>query len=123
MQKTMERGCGVYRDAGALQETVRELARLRERARDLAVADASRVFNTELVAALELLNMLEVAEAIAVSAESRKESRGAHARKDAPRRDDANFLYHTLCYAGPAGPRLDRKPVALGRWTPEERKY
>jgi len=123
MQKTMERGCGVYREAGALQATVRELARLRERAKDLAVADASRVFNTELVAALELLNMLEVAEAIAVSAASRKESRGAHARKDAPRRDDANFLHHTLCTAGPAGPRLDKKAVTLGRWVPEERKY
>jgi len=123
MQKTMERGCGVYREAAAMQETVRELARLRERVRDVAVADASRVFNTELVAALELANMLDVAESIAVSALSRNESRGAHARRDAPRRDDQNFLHHTLCYAGPAGPRIDKKAVTLGRWTPEERKY
>jgi fumarate reductase flavoprotein subunit len=123
MQRTMERGCGVYRDAGSMQETVRELARLRERVKDLAVEDASRVFNTEIVAALELENMLEVAQAIAVSAEHRRESRGAHTRRDAPRRDDANFLYHTLCFRGEPGPRLDKKPVTLGRWVPEERKY
>jgi fumarate reductase flavoprotein subunit len=123
MQKAMERGCGVYREAGSMQETVREIARLRERAKDLAVADASRVFNTEIVAALELENMLEVAQAIAVSAEHRLESRGAHTRRDAPRRDDTKFLYHTLCHREAAGPRLDKKAVTLGRWVPEERKY
>jgi fumarate reductase flavoprotein subunit len=123
LQRTMERGCGVYREAASMQATVAEIARLRERARDVAVADASRVFNTELVAALELANLLDVAEAVAASALARNESRGAHARKDAPRRDDQNFLHHTLCYAGPAGPRLDKKAVTLGRWTPEERKY
>ena len=123
MQKSMERGCGVYRDAAGMQQTVRELAQLKQRAADLEVADASKVFNTELVAALELRNMVEVAEAIAVSAEHRRESRGAHTRRDAPRRDDQNFLYHTLCFRGAAGPRLDKKAVALGRWVPEERKY
>jgi fumarate reductase flavoprotein subunit len=123
LQETTERGCGVYREGPAIQETVREIARLKARAEDLAVADASRVFNTELVAALELLNMLDVAEAVAHSAAARRESRGAHARKDAPRRDDAGFLHHTLCTLGPEGPRIGRKPVTLGRWTPEERKY
>jgi fumarate reductase flavoprotein subunit len=123
MQRTMERGCGVYREAAAMGDTVREIARLKQRMRDLAVADASVVFNTELVAALELENMLEVAEAIVVSAEHRKESRGAHTRRDAPRRDDQNFLYHTLCTWGTDGPRLGRKAVTLGRWVPEERKY
>jgi succinate dehydrogenase/fumarate reductase flavoprotein subunit len=119
----MERGCGVYRDGPGMQAAVREIASLKQRARDLAVGDASRVFNTELVAALELQNMLEVAEAVAVSAANRNESRGAHTRKDAPRRDDAGFLYHTLCYRGETAPRLDRKAVTLGRWVPEERKY
>jgi fumarate reductase flavoprotein subunit len=123
MQKSMERGCGVYREAAPMQQTVRELGELRQRAKNLAVADASKVFNTELVAALELVNMLDVAEAIAVSAEHRKESRGAHTRRDAPKRDDVNFLYHTLCHYGDAGPRLDKKAVTLGRWVPEERKY
>jgi len=123
MQKSMERGCGVYREAGSMQQTVRELAELKQRAKGIAVADASKVFNTELVAALELVNMLDVAETIAVSAEHRKESRGAHTRRDAPKRDDENFLYHTLCYHADAGPRLDKKAVTLGRWVPEERKY
>ena len=67
--------------------------------------------------------MLDVAEAICVSAAHRNESRGAHTRRDAPRRDDQNFLYHTLCSHGADGPRLGRKPVTLGRWVPEERKY
>jgi fumarate reductase flavoprotein subunit len=123
MQRSMERGCGVYREAGGMQQTVREIAHLKERSRDIAVADPSKVFNTEIVAALELENMLEVAEAVAVSAAHRNESRGAHTRKDAPRRDDVNFLYHTLCSRGAEGPRLGKKAVTLGRWVPEERKY
>jgi fumarate reductase flavoprotein subunit len=123
MQKSMERGCGVYREAAGMDQTVREIASLKQRSRDIAVADPSKVFNTEIVAALELQNMLEVAEAVAVSAAHRNESRGAHTRKDAPRRDDQNYLYHTLCYQGAAGPRLDKKAVTLGRWVPEERKY
>jgi fumarate reductase flavoprotein subunit len=124
MQKSMEGGCGVYRDAGGMERTVREIAGLRERFGSVAVGDASKVFNTEIVAALELGNMLEVAEAVSVSAAHRNESRGAHTRKDAPRRDDQGFLYHTLCYhEGAARPRLDKKAVTLGRWVPEERKY
>jgi len=123
MQKSMERGCGVYRDATGMQQTVREIAQIKQRSADIAVSDASKVFNTEIVAALELENMVEVAEAVAVSASHRGESRGAHTRKDATRRDDQNFLYHTLCFRGAAGPRLDKKAVTLGRWVPEERKY
>jgi fumarate reductase flavoprotein subunit len=123
MQRTMERGCGVYREGPSMQETVREIAQLKRRLPDVAVADASRVFNTELIAALELENMLDVAECVAVSAAHRNESRGAHTRRDAPHRDDQNFLYHTLCHRGADGPRLGRKAVTLGRWVPEERKY
>ena len=65
----------------------------------------------------------EVAEALAVSAAHRKESRGAHTCRDFPTRDDSNYRYHTLVHRDPTGPRLGRKPVALGHWTPEERKY
>jgi succinate dehydrogenase / fumarate reductase flavoprotein subunit len=67
--------------------------------------------------------MLDVGEAVAVSAAQRKESRGAHTRKDFPKRDDANWLHHTLCHFDPAGPRIGKKPVTLGHWVPEERKY
>jgi fumarate reductase flavoprotein subunit len=121
--KTMESGCGVYREQAALEDSVRRIAELKGRYADIGLEDSSRVFNTELVAALELGNMLDVAEAVASSAASRDESRGAHTRKDAPHRDDQNFLYHTLCHFDPAGPRIGRKEVALGRWEPEERKY
>ncbi|MGI9591778.1 MAG: FAD-binding protein [Myxococcota bacterium] len=123
MQKTMENGCGVYREEAPMQQTVRDMAQLRGRCSDLRLDDESKVFNTEVVTALELQNMVDVAESLAISAAARNESRGAHTRRDAPTRDDQNFLYHTLCYFDPAGPRLDKKSVTLGRWEPEERKY
>ena len=81
------------------------------------------MFNTELVAALELANMVEVAETLAVSAVHRTESRGAHTCRDFPKRDDQNYLYHTMAYRTEDGPRLDSKEVALGHWEPQERKY
>jgi fumarate reductase flavoprotein subunit len=123
MMKAMEAGCGVYREEASMRETARAIAQLKGRYADLALEDASAVFNTELVAALELGNLLDVAEAVAVSALSRRESRGAHTRHDFKKRDDQGFLYHTLCHFDPAGPRLGQKPVTLGTWEPEERKY
>ncbi|MDH5307533.1 MAG: FAD-binding protein [Myxococcales bacterium] len=123
LNQTMESGCGVYREQASMDETVRSVARLKGRYADLALEDTSSVFNTELVVALELGNMLDVAEALAVSAAHRKESRGAHTRKDFQTRDDQNYLYHTICHFDPAGPRLGKKAVTLGTWEPEERKY
>jgi fumarate reductase flavoprotein subunit len=123
LNQTMESGCGVYREQSSMDATVRTVAQLKDRMSDVRLEDSSAVFNTELVAALELDNMLEVAESLAVSAAHRGESRGAHTRRDAPKRDDQNYLYHTLCYYGTAGPRLGKKPVTLGKWVPEERKY
>jgi fumarate reductase flavoprotein subunit len=123
MHETMESGCGVYRQQDTMDATVAVLGQLRERMSDVRLEDDSKVFNTELTAALELDNMLMVAEALAVSAAHRKESRGAHTRRDATTRDDQNYLYHTLCYRDSAGPRLDKKEVTLGTWVPEERKY
>jgi succinate dehydrogenase/fumarate reductase flavoprotein subunit len=119
----MEAGCGVYREQPSMDATVRTVAQLKERMSNVRLEDSSAVFNTELVAALELDNMLEVAESLAVSAAHRRESRGAHTRRDAPKRDDQNYLYHTLCYYEASGPRLGKKPVTLGKWVPEERKY
>jgi len=124
MQNTMESGCGVYREQGAMDETCRALVGLKERLADLRIEDHSTVFNTELVAALELQNMLDVAEAVAESAAQRRESRGAHTRKDFTTRNDQEWLHHTLCIHQPSDrPRIDKKPVTLGRWQPEERKY
>ncbi len=124
MNVALEDGCGVYRREDSMARCVGLIAQLRQRYADLRVDDKSRVFNTEILAAIELENMLEVAETIAVSALARKESRGAHTRRDFPKRDDANFLYHTLCLRqGTAAPRLEQKSVTLGKWVPEERKY
>lgn len=123
LNTTMESGCGVYREQASMDETARTVAQLKGRFADVALEDESAVFNTELTAALELGNMLDVAETVAVSAAHRNESRGAHTRKDFTTRDDQNFLYHTLCNFDPTGPRLSTKAVTLGKWEPEERKY
>jgi fumarate reductase flavoprotein subunit len=123
LNKTMEEGCGVYREQHSMDDTVRKVAELKGRYADLGLQDSSRVFNTELIAAMELGNMLDVAEAVVNSAARRHESRGAHTRKDFVHRDDQNFLHHTLCHHDPAGPRISQKEVTLGKWVPEERKY
>jgi fumarate reductase flavoprotein subunit len=124
MRVTMEQGCGVYREQAPMHATVRKLAEIKSRLPGLKLEDGSKVFNTEVIAALELSNMVESAEAVAVAAAHRKESRGAHTCKDFPHRDDQNFLYHTLVYRqGDGAPRLDKKAVTLGTWVPEERKY
>jgi succinate dehydrogenase/fumarate reductase flavoprotein subunit len=106
-----------------MRAAVEDLVQLKARFADVALEDTSKVFNTEIIAALELANMLDVAEAVARSAAVREESRGAHTRKDFTKRDDQRFLHHSLCHFDPAGPRLSTKPVTLGHWEPEERKY
>jgi fumarate reductase flavoprotein subunit len=125
MTMTMETGCGVYRRQETMNATVEAMASIKSRLGDLKLSDKSKVFNTEIIAALELANMVEVAEALAVSAAHRKESRGAHTCRDFPTRDDQQYLYHTLCHRDEAGgrPRLGKKDVTLGHWEPEERKY
>jgi fumarate reductase flavoprotein subunit len=123
MNLTMESGCGVFREEDSMQATVDTMAQLKGRYADIGLQDGSKIFNTELVQALELGNMLDVAEAVAVSAISRKESRGAHTRTDFPARNDTDFLQHSVLNFSADGPRLGYKPVTLTRWQPEERKY
>ncbi len=123
LQNSMEDHAGIYREEAKLKEGLRLLRDLRQRFGNLAVADKDRVFNTELTAALELDFMLDVAEAITHSALHRRESRGAHTRTDYPKRDDANFLQHSLAHRGPEGPRIDYAPVTITRWQPQERVY
>jgi fumarate reductase flavoprotein subunit len=82
------------------------------------------VFNTELIAALELTAMIDVAESLVNSAVRRKESRGAHTCRDFPTRDDENYLHHSVAfYEEGTRPRIEKKEVTLGHWVPEERKY
>jgi len=123
MQESMERGCGVYREQGSMHEAVRALAQLKGRFADIQLEDESRVFNTEIVTALELGNMLDVAEAVAIAAAGRPESRGAHACRDFTSRNDQDYLHHSLVHFEPGGPRLDKKAVTITRFQPEERKY
>jgi fumarate reductase flavoprotein subunit len=123
MQKAMEEGAGIYRDRQGLEAACKTLRELRGRFERIGIADRSQIFNTEVIAALELDCMLDVAETIARSALLREESRGAQARTDFPKRDDAKFLKHSLAYYTPDGPRIDYAPVTLTRWPPEERKY
>ncbi len=123
MQKTMEEGAGIYRDEEKMQKTCKTLRTLRERFKDIIIEDRGSTFNTEVMNALELDFMLDVAEAVANSALSRRESRGSHTRTDFPKRDDEHFLKHTLAYRTPDGPKIDYLPVTITRWQPEERKY
>jgi succinate dehydrogenase / fumarate reductase flavoprotein subunit len=108
---TMQLHCGVFRNGQLLGEGVNKVMELEQRAHRIAISDKSKIFNTARVEALELDNLIEVAKASIVSAQARRESRGAQARSDFPNRDDANWLKHTLWYR--EGNRLDYKPVNL----------
>ncbi|MBI2154869.1 MAG: fumarate reductase (quinol) flavoprotein subunit [Candidatus Rokubacteria bacterium] len=123
MQNAMEKGVGIYRNQAEMKETCETLRKLRERFAHIGLADRDAVFNTELIAALELECLLDVAEAVAHSALAREESRGSHTRTDFPKRDDARFLKHSLAYRTPGGSRIEYLPVTITRWPPEERKY
>ena len=123
MQKSMEKYVGIYRDENSLIQACKIISDLKKRAENITVEDKDRVFNTDLVSALELGFMLDAAEAIAYSAVPRRESRGAHARTDYPKRDDLIFLKHTLAYRGISEPRIDYMPVTITRWQPEARVY
>jgi succinate dehydrogenase/fumarate reductase flavoprotein subunit len=123
MQQIMDRDVGIFRDEKGLTDACAKLAALRQRFADVGVADKDRVFNTELLQALELDFMLDVAQAIAWSALNRRESRGAHSRTDYTTRDDANYLKHSLAYRTGGAPRIDYLPVTITKWQPQERKY
>jgi fumarate reductase flavoprotein subunit len=124
MNETMEESAGIYRNGDALEKATEKLRSLQERLRDLALDDRSYTFNTELTAALELSYMLDVAEVIVHSALRRRESRGSHQRTDYPRRDDQEFLRHSLAFRTEKGPpRIDYLPVTITRWPPGQRIY
>ena len=111
LRRAMQAHCGVFRFPDMLAEGVKKIREIADRASRTQIKDKSRVFNTARVEALELDNLIEVARASMVSAEARKESRGAHDRADHHRRDDVNWLKHTLWYKD--GDRLEYKPVHM----------
>ena len=111
LRRTMQAHCGVFRFPDDLHKGVEKVKELGERVQRTFIADKSKVYNTARVEALELENLVETAMATMISAEARKESRGAQARADYPERDDQNWMKHTLWYK--EGNRLDYKPVHL----------
>src|SRR6266545_1705902 len=124
MQDAMEFGAGIYRNRGDLEKSVDRMHELQDRSASVRITDHSLTFNTELIAALELEFMLEVAGSILHSAMMREESRGAHQRIDFPDRDDERYLAHSLIYRNPDGTwRIDYPPVTITRWPPGERVY
>ena len=122
----MQNYCGVFRTADLLNQGVQRVMDIAARAESVQIDDKSKVFNTARIEALELANLIETAKATIVSAEARQESRGAHAHRDFPERNDADWMRHTLWFS--EGNRLDYKPVNLKPLTvetfqPKKRTY
>ncbi|MFL6714411.1 MAG: succinate dehydrogenase flavoprotein subunit [Sulfurifustis sp.] len=126
MRRTMQAHCGVFRFPDMLADGVKKIRQIAERATRTEIKDHSNVFNTARVEALELDNMIETAVASMISAEGRKESRGAHDRSDFHQRDDVNWLKHTLYFRD--GQRLEYKavhlkPLTVPTFEPKARTY
>jgi succinate dehydrogenase / fumarate reductase flavoprotein subunit len=123
LRSAMDRHVGVYRDGEGLAEALKLIREIKQRMERAPVADKSRVYNSNLFHALELENLLDLAEVTVAGALAREESRGAHARTDFTARDDEQWLWHTLAWRRDEGPRLEYKPVTITTWKPVERKY
>lgn len=134
LQETMDRNVQVFRTEASMKEALGVIDELKERYANVVVQDKGKRYNTDLLEAIELGFLIELAEVITLGALARKESRGGHFREDYEARDDVNFMRHTMAYRAPVtdvdnGPRfadevrLDYKPVTVTRYQPMERKY
>jgi len=125
LQKEMTENVSVFRTEEGLKQADEKVRELQERYQKVRLQDRSQAYNTDLVEALELGFLLDCAEATTVGARNRQESRGAHSREDFPKRDDQNWLKHTLAYRAADGKGLDfkYKPVVITKFQPKERKY
>ena len=128
MQETMDMNAQVYRTETTLKQALSDVQELQRRFQNVSIHDKGQRYNTELLEAIELGFLLDLAEVVVVGALARKESRGGHAREDYQARDDVNFMRHTMAYrhpdeAGEYTVRLDYKPVVVTRYQPMERKY
>jgi succinate dehydrogenase / fumarate reductase flavoprotein subunit len=101
-----------------MTEALAAVRTLKARAARVRLDDRSQVFNTDLITALELGSLVDLAETVVAGALARSESRGAHYRADFPKRDDVNWLKHTLCYYTAGGPRVEYVPVTITRFPP-----
>ena len=123
MQSLMTEYGSVFRNEAGLKKGMEEIHALKERYQNIGVTNKGKVFNYELMEALELGHQLDICEVILLSALHRKESRGAHYREDFPQRDDQSYLKHTLVFQTSKGPRVLYKPVKIRRFQPETRIY
>ncbi|RPJ02208.1 MAG: FAD-binding protein, partial [Deltaproteobacteria bacterium] len=123
MKAAMTSQVGIFRKESDLLSARAKIRGLKERLNTVGIKQKGLAFNNEMVRYLELEGMLQVAEVIVEGALARRESRGSHFRKDFPNRDDAHWLYHTLAYKTPEGPRLEYKPVTITKYQPKERTY
>ena len=115
---------GVFREETSMKEGLQKLYEIKERAKHVKVYDTGKRFNTDLISVLEFFNLVDLSIPIALPAIERRESRGAHARTDYPKRDDENFLKHSIVRRDESGDLvLDWKPVRITKFQPEERKY
>jgi succinate dehydrogenase / fumarate reductase flavoprotein subunit len=123
LQQEMTENMSVVREESGIRHTLDRISGLKDAYRRVTVDDKGRIYNTDVMEALELEHMLDVAEVMAHGALARQESRGAHFRNDFQKRDDANWLKHTMIYKAGNGVRADYKPVTITRFQPKERKY
>jgi len=123
MKKVMFDEVGIYRTGAIMESAIDKVHELKERFKHVRVTDTGKIFNTELLNAWELGNMLDVAELVAVCALNRTESRGGHTREDYPERDDVNWLKHTLAWKQDGKVKIDYKPVVITKYQPKARVY
>jgi len=123
LQQTMDNNAQVFRTEESLTEALGVITGLKARYANVAIHDRGQRFNTDLLEAIELGFLIDLAEVVVTGALAREESRGGHYREDFPTRDDELFLRHTMAYATPEGVRLDYKPVVITKYQPMERKY
>ena len=123
MRRIMKEEVWIYRNGPQLETALKEIRQLKNRFRSVRIEDKGKPFNTGLLETLQLDFMLDLAEVTIACALPRTESRGAHSRTDYPKRDDQNWLKHTLAYCTGDGPRLEYMPVTITRWPPVARTY
>ena len=123
MKETMIKKVGIFRDKPLMEEALANVRALKARFANITVQNKGKGYNLDLIRALELEGMLDVAEAIAVGALKREESRGAHSRLDFKERDDVKFLQHTIATYSPKGPIITYSPVKVTKYKPEARRY